>query len=143
MSDEYKEDGLIRDMGDSFLWMDEALPRLREELSCMEEHWASFHSLLDVNNRDGVTEEIAIETASHIYALIAHATSMSKHMYEVGDVVFTWIAPQEVKMELIKDSLEQNAGRPMSVVHQGDGFAILKEEEFVIPDDLSGEEVGE
>lgn len=140
MSDEYAQDGLIRDTEDSLDWIDEALPRLREELACMEEHWASFQSLLDAQNREGVTDELAIDTAGHIYALICHATAMSKHMYEFGDVVFTWIAPQEVKVQLMKDAVEQNTGKPMSVVHRGDGFAILKEEAFVVPDDLSGED---
>lgn len=139
MSSEYHEDGVIRDMADAMEWADTGLARLREEMDCMTGHWGTFMEVCEgaPENPDEVSQEIANEAAGNIYALIAHATAMSQHFYEYGRIVFDWIAPGEVKHQLMMEVMERMTGQPVEIVGGGPGFSIVQTVPIEVPDDIS------
>lgn len=140
MSEEYDNDGVVRDSVDAIKWLPEAMDRLHDELACMYGHWNEFTAFLEKYGSSEPTEAIGVEDstmqAAHIYAMVNHATQMSKAFYQVGDILFTHLAPQAVKQQLMQDVMEQSTGMPMTVHHAGDGFVIFSPG-VDVPNDVS------
>lgn len=95
---------------------------LREEVKCVLAHW---------NDVAQVNED---EVQWHVYMVMKHFEQVTKGVFVIGDEVLKSFADNQTQAQLVKEKLELELGRALTMSVSRDGTAVFNVEE--VPDDI-------